>query len=293
MKRSIGPILIAIAVILVILSLGIFSVDQRQNAIVFRLGETIDVIKEPGLNFKIPLLDNVRFFETRILTMDTDEPERFITSEKKNVLVDSFVKWRIIDVLEYYKSVDGDEARARIRLSQTVNSSLREEFGKRTIHDVVSGERDKIMELMRARADADARKIGVQVLDVRLKRVDLPQEVSDAVYRRMEAERKRVANELRSQGYAESERIRADADKQREVIVAEAYRDAQRIKGEGDGKAAAIYANAFQDQPEFYAFYRSLEAYKQSFRNKGDVLVLEPNSEFFRFMKGSGSKSGR
>jgi modulator of FtsH protease HflC len=293
MKRNFGPVVAVLVVVLIVLSLGIFSVDQRQNAIVFRLGETIKVIKEPGLAFKIPLLDNVRFFDTRILTLDADDPERFITSEKKNVLVDSFVKWRIVDVLEYYKSVDGDEARARIRLSQTVNSSLREEFGKRTIHDVVSGERDKIMELMREKADADARKIGVQVLDVRLKRVDLPQEVSDAVYRRMEAERKRVANELRSQGYAESERIRADADKQREVIVAEAYRDAQRIKGEGDGKAAAIYANAFQDQPEFYTFYRSLEAYKQSFKSKNDVLVLEPNSEFFRFMKGASGRSGR
>ncbi|MFN0318206.1 MAG: protease modulator HflC [Burkholderiales bacterium] len=293
MKRSLGPVLAVVIVAAIILSLGIFSVDQRQNAIVFRLGKTIKVIKEPGLAFKIPLLDNVRFFDTRILTLDADDPERFITSEKKNVLVNSFVKWRIVDVLEYYKSVDGDETRARIRLSQTVNSSLREEFGKRTIHDVVSGERDKIMELMREKADADARKIGVQVLDVRLKRVDLPQEVSDAVYRRMEAERKRVANELRSQGYAESERIRADADKQREVIVAEAYRDAQRIKGEGDGKAAAIYANAYQDQPEFYTFYRSLEAYKQSFKSKNDVLVLEPNSEFFRFMKGASGRSGR
>lgn len=290
MKNSIGPIVIGLLVLLVILSLGIFTVDQRQNAIVFRLGETVNVVKEPGIHFKLPLIDNVRYFDTRILTLDTDEPERFITSEKKNVLVDSFVKWRIVDVLEYYKSVDGDEARAKIRLGQTVNSSLREEFGKRTIHDVVSGERDKIMELMREKADTDARKIGVQVLDVRLKRVDLPAEVSVSVYQRMEAERKRVANELRSQGFAESERIRADADKQREVIIAEAYRDAQRIKGEGDGKAAALYASAYQEQPEFYAFYRSLEAYKQSFKNKGDVLVLDPSSEFFRFMKNPGTR---
>jgi len=290
MKNSIGPIVIGLLVLLVILSLGIFTVDQRQNAIVFRLGETVNVVKEPGIHFKLPLIDNVRYFDTRILTLDTEEPERFITSEKKNVLVDSFVKWRIVDVLEYYKSVDGDEARAKIRLGQTVNSSLREEFGKRTIHDVVSGERDKIMELMREKADTDARKIGVQVLDVRLKRVDLPAEVSVSVYQRMEAERKRVANELRSQGFAESERIRADADKQREVIIAEAYRDAQRIKGEGDGKAAALYASAYQEQPEFYAFYRSLEAYKQSFKNKGDVLVLDPSSEFFRFMKNPGTR---
>jgi modulator of FtsH protease HflC len=293
MKRNLTPIIVFVIVALVIISLAVFSVDQRQNAIVFRLGEPVKVIKAPGLNFKVPLLDNVRFFESRILTLDTDEPERFITSEKKNVLVDSFVKWKIVDVLQYYISVGGDEARARIRLAQTINGSLREEFGKRTIHEVVSGERDKIMELMREKADLDARKIGVQVLDVRLKRVDLPQEVSDAVYRRMEAERKRVANELRSQGFADAERIRADADKQREVIVAEAYRDAQRIKGEGDAKAAATYAAAFQDQPDFYAFYRSLEAYKQSFKSKNDVLVLEPNSEFFRFMKGSGARTGR
>ena len=174
------------------------------------------------------------------------------------------------------------------RLAQTVNSSLRDEFGNRTVHDVVSGERDKIMEIMRQKADADARKIGVEVVDVRLKRVDLPQEVSESVYRRMEAERKRVANELRSTGSAESEKIRADADRQREVILAEAYRKAQEVKGEGDAKASAIYAGAFQANPEFYAFYRSMDAYKQSFKNKGDMLVLEPTSEFFKYIKNSG-----
>jgi membrane protease subunit HflC len=177
---------------------------------------------------------------------------------------------------------------AQTRLAQTVNSSLRDEFGNRTVHDVVSGERDKIMEIMRQKADADARKIGVEVVDVRLKRVDLPQEVSESVFRRMEAERKRVANELRSTGSAESEKIRADADRQREVILAEAYRQAQEAKGEGDAKASAIYAGAFQANPEFYAFYRSMEAYKQSFKNKGDMLVLEPNAEFFKYMKNAG-----
>jgi modulator of FtsH protease HflC len=206
------------------------------------------------------------------------------------VLVDSFVKWRIIDVVQYYISVNGDEARAKIRLAQTVNDNLRAEFGKRTIHDVVSGEREHIMELMRSKVDADARKIGVQVLDVRLKRVDLPQEVSDAVYRRMEAERKRVANELRSMGFAEAEKIRADADRQREVIIAEAYRDAQRIKGQGDARASAAYAAAFQPNADFYAFYRSLEAYRQSFRNKSDVMVLEPSSDFFKYFKNPAGK---
>lgn len=284
-----------IATVLVIAVMSIFTVDQRQFAVVFQLGEVKQVITEPGLNFKIPLIQNVRFFEKRIITLDNVEPERFITSEKKNVLVDSYIKWRIVDPKLYYISVGGDESRAKIRLNQTVNAGLREEFGKRTVHDVVSGERDKIMEQMREKADTDARKIGVQIVDVRVKRVELPTEVSDAVYRRMEAERKRVANELRAEGAAEAEKIRADADRQREVIIADAYRDAQKIKGEGDGKASAIYAGAFSQSPEFYAFYRSLEAYRGSFRNKGDVMVVEPNSDFFKYMKslGRGNDKGR
>src|SRR6266550_5033098 len=285
MKRNVGAILVATIVVLIIASLSLFVVDQRQNAIVFRLGEVVNIKREPGLYAKVPLLDNVRFFDTRILTIDSAEPERFLTSEKKNVLVDLFVKWRITDVKQYYVSVGGDEARAQTRLLQTINDSLRAEFGNRTVHEVVSGERDKIMELMRQRANDDAQKIGVQVLDVRMKRVDLPQEVSESVYRRMEAERKRVANELRSTGSAESEKIRADADRQREVILAQAYRDAQRIKGDGDAKAAAIYARAFGANPEFYAFYRSLEAYKQSFRKPSDMLMVDPSSEFFKYMK--------
>ena len=291
MKRNLNAVLIGAALLLLILSSSLFVVDQRQNAIVFRLGEVISIKKDPGLYFKVPLLDNVRFFDIRILTIDTAEPERFLTSEKKNVLVDLFVKWRITDVRNYYTSVAGEESRAQTRLLQTINDGLRAEFGNRTVHDVVSGERDKIMELMRNKANEDASKIGVEVLDVRLKRVDLPQEVSGSVYGRMEAERKRVANELRSTGAAESEKIRADADKQREVILAEAYREAQRIKGEGDARAAANYARAYEANPEFYAFYRSLEAYRASFRNKNDVLVLEPNSEFFKYLK-SGGKSG-
>jgi membrane protease subunit HflC len=292
MNRNLGAVIVGVVVVLIVATLSLFVVDQRQNAIVFRLGEVVDVKREPGLYLKIPLLDNVRFFDTRILTIDSAEPERFLTSEKKNVLVDLFVKWRIIDVRNYYVSVGGDEARARTRLLQTINDSLRAEFGNRTVHEVVSGERDKIMELMRQRANEDASKIGVQVLDVRMKRVDLPQEVSESVYRRMEAERKRVANELRSTGSAESEKIRADADRQREVILAQAYRDAQKIKGDGDAKATATYAGATQTNPEFYAFYRSMEAYRQSFKSKNDVLVLEPNSEFFKYLR-SGGKAGK
>ncbi len=285
MKFNINTALIATIVALIVASLSLFTVDQRQNAIVFRLGEIVSVKTSPGLFFKVPLLDNVRYFDARILTLDAEEAQRFVTSENKPVLVDSFVKWRIIDVEQYYKSVGGSEVVAGVRLAQAVNGSLREEFGKRTIHEVVSGERDRIMDLMRERADKSAREIGVQVLDVRLKRVDFTPEVSESVYGRMRAERQRVANELRSTGFAEAEKIRADADKQRQVVIAEAYRDAQRLKGDGDAKASAIYARAFQRNPEFYAFYRSLEAYRQSFKNKGDLLVLEPNSEFFRYLK--------
>jgi membrane protease subunit HflC len=279
---------IASVVAFVVLSMAVFVVDQRQNAIVFQLGEVVSVKTEPGLYFKVPLMQNVRFFDSRILTLDTVEPERFITAEKKNVMVDSFIKWRIVDVKQYYISVGGDEVRAKTRLMQTVNSSMREEFGKRTIHEVVSGERDQIMEVLRTKTDADARKIGVEVLDVRLKRVDFPLEISESVYRRMDAERKRVANELRASGAAEGEKIKADADKQREVILAQAYRDAQKTKGEGDAKATALYADAFGKNPEFYAFYRSLEAYKQSFKDKNDVMVVDPSSEFFKYLKSSG-----
>ena len=295
MKMNIGTILIGAVVALIILSLALFIVDQRQNAMVFRLGEVVKVETKPGLYFKVPLLDNVRYFDTRILTIDTPEPELFLTSEKKNVLVDLFVKWRITDVRQYYVSIvvgGGGELQAQTRLLQTINDGLRAEFGNRTVHDVVSGERDQIMELMRQKANDDAIKIGVEVLDVRLKRVDLPKEVSQSVYNRMQAERKQAATQLRSTGAAESERIRADADRQRDVIVAQAYREAQRIKGEGDAKATAIYAGAYQSTPEFYAFYRSLEAYKQSFKGKNDVLVLEPNSEFFKYFK-SGGKPGK
>jgi membrane protease subunit HflC len=288
MNSKLNIVALSVVTVLVIAAMSIFTVDQRQFALVFQLGEVKRVISEPGLYFKIPMIQNVRFFDNRILTLDNNDPERFITSEKKNVLVDSYIKWRIVDPKLYYISVGGDEARAKTRLNQTVNAGLREEFGKRTVHDVISGERDQIMEDMRVKADTDARKIGVQIVDVRLKRVELPNEVSEAVYRRMEAERKRVANELRSEGAAEAEKIRADADRQREVIVANAYRDAQKIKGEGDAEATSIYGKAFGQSPEFYSFYRSLEAYRSSFNNKSDVLVVEPGTEFFKYMKGAG-----
>ena len=293
MTRMLGPIAATLIAVFLLASASLYTVDQRQNAMVFQLGEVKDVVTTPGLHMKWPLIQNIRYFDTRILTLDDPEPLRFITSEKKPVLVDSFVKWRIIDVKQFYISVQGDEVRAQKRLQQTISDGLQAEFGKRTVHDVVSGEREHIMEVMREKADLDARKIGVQIIDVRLKRVDLPQEVSESVYRRMEAERKRVANELRSTGSAEAERIRADADKQREVILAEAYRDAQRIKGEGDAKASAIYAQAFQQNAEFYSFYRSMEAYRSSFRHRGDLLVMDPSADFFKYLKDPGGKTGR
>ncbi len=290
MKTKINILLGVLVIALIISSQGLFTVDQRKHAIVFRLGEVVSIKETPGLYWKTPLLDNIRYFDIRTLTVDPEEPERFLTSEKKNVLVDSFVKWRIVDVKQYYISVGGDEQRARIRLTQTVNDSLRAEFGKRTVNDVISGEREQIMETMRKKVDVDARKIGVEVLDVRLKRVDLTSDISEAVFRRMEAERKRVANELRSTGFAESEKIRAEADRDKEVIIAKAYRDAQIIKGEGDAVAAATYARAFQKDSEFYSFYRSLEAYKQSFREKSDVMIIDPESDFFKYFQSSKPK---
>jgi membrane protease subunit HflC len=289
--RALGPVLAALAALLLLASSMVFTVDQRQNAMVFQFGELKDVITKPGLHFKLPLVQNVRYLDTRILTLDDPDPQRFITSENKPVLVDAFVKWRISDPKEYYIAV-GDERGAGSRINQTVNGLLREEFGKRTVHEVVSGERDEVMNKVRARVEQDANKIGVSIVDVRLKRVDLPQEVSADVYRRMESERKRAASELRSTGSAEAERIRADAEKQREVILAEAYRDAQRIRGEGDAKAAGIYAAAFSQNPEFYAFYRSMEAYRSTFRSRSDVMLLEPNSEFFRYLKDAAGKAG-
>src|SRR5947207_5333799 len=270
--RSLGPLAAVLILLGLLISGSLFTVDQRQNAIVFQLGEVRDVITKPGLHFKIPLIQNVRAFDMRILTYDDAEPLRFLTQGNRPVLVDSLVKWHILDARQYYVSVQGDEFRAQTRIRQTVSGTLRDEFGIRGVHEVVSGEREQIMARVREKVDQDLKRIGVGIIDVRLKRVDLPQEVSESVYRRMEAERKRVANELRSTGAAEGEKIRADADRQREVTVANAYRDAQKIKGDGDGQAAAIYAESFGRDPQFAQFYRSLEAYKSSFNKKGDVM---------------------
>ena len=285
--RALGPILALLVVVALIVSSALFTVDQRQNAIVFQLGEVKEIVRQPGLHFKWPMLQNVRHFDMRILTYDDAEPLRFLTQGNRPVLVDSFVKWRINDVQQYYVSVEGDEFRAATRIRQTVSGALRDEFGVRSLHDVVSGEREQIMSQVRSKVDEDLKRIGVGVVDVRLKRVDLPADVSESVYRRMEAERKRIANEQRSTGAADAEKIRADADRQREVLLAEAYRDAQRVRGEGDAKAAAIYAAAFTQNPEFFSFYRSMEAYRNSFRGRNDLLLVEPNSDFLRYFRDS------
>jgi membrane protease subunit HflC len=289
--KNIGVTIFAVLGLLLLATLSLFTVDQREYALVFRLGEIVSVKKEPGLYVKIPFLDGVKSFDKRIVTLDWEEPSKFNTSENKYMMVDSFVKWRVIDPIKYYVSFkDGGEAAAEDRLSKVVNAGLRAEFGKRTVHDVIAGERTVIMDSIRKRADAEARQVGIQVVDVRLKRVDYSEDISRSVYDRMIAERKRIANQLRSEGAAASEKIRADADRQREVIIAEAYRDAQKTKGEGDAKAAEIYANAYGKNPEFYAFYRSQEAYKNSFKNKSDVMVLDPDSDFFKYMRGAGKK---
>lgn len=276
--------LLIIVAALVIGSFSIFTVSETQKAILFRLGEIVRTDFKPGLHFMVPFLNNVRTFEARLMTLDV-ETERYLTSEKKNVLVDAFVKWRIADVARFYKSVSGDESQGAIRLSQIIKDSLRGEFGKRSIQEVISGERSQIMDTVTAYANKQAQEFGIAVVDVRLKRIDLPADVSDSVYRRMEAERSRVAREWRSQGAESAERIRADADRRRTEILADAYRESQEVRGAGDAQAADIYAKAYDKNKEFYSFYRSLEAYRSTFKDNNGMLVLDPNSEFFKYFK--------
>ncbi|NML59552.1 protease modulator HflC [Massilia sp. RP-1-19] len=276
---------------LMILSSTVFVVDQRRFAIVFALGEVREVISEPGLHFKLPPpFQNVLYLDKRILTLDTPDADRFITAEKKNILVDAFIKWRITEPRLYYVSFGGDETRARDRMSQIVKAALNDEITKRTVREVISGERGKVMQSIQSKVVAEAKQIGVQIVDVRLKRVDYVEQINNSVYERMKAERARVANELRSTGQADSEKIRADADRQRTVILAEAFREAEKIKGEGDAKASQIYAEAFGKNPEFYKFYRSLEAYRASFKDRNDVMVIDSNSEFFKYFRNPGTK---
>jgi len=279
------PVLALILGGLFILSLSFFTVDQRQYAIVFQFSEAVRVIKNPGFHFKVPLLQEVRHFDKRIQTIDENVPARIQTIEKMNVKADSFVKFQIVDVERFYKAVGVDQSKARERLRNTVNNMLRDEFGKRTVQDVISGKRDQVMDYVRKVADADAARMGVRVIDVRIKRVELEDTTLNSVYERMRSERKAVANQLRAEGSADAEKIKANADKQREVILADAYNKAQQMKGEGDARAAGIYADAYGRSPEFYAFYKSLDAYKQSFAKKSDVMVIDQSSDFFKYMK--------
>ncbi len=289
MNKIVGTI-VAVVVAAVLFRACAFIVDQRQFAVVFALGQIKEVITEPGLHFKLPPpLQNVVYLDKRILTIDTPQPDRVQTSEKKNLLVDSFVKWRISDPRRYWVSFLGNERAATERINTLVRDALNQAVNKRTVNDVTSRERDKAMEEIRVAVQERVKEVGVEIVDVRLKRVDFVPEISDSVFRRMEAERKRVANEQRSIGAAEGEKIRADADRQREVLLAEAYKQAQTVKGEGDAKASAIYAQSFGQNPEFFTFYRSLEAYRSSFRNRGDVLVVDPSSDFFKYMKSPGA----
>jgi len=281
-----------LVVILAVIVLGAFSmyqVGQWEKALLFRLGEIVSTDLKPGLHFKIPFINNVRKYDGRILTLDVD-PERFLTVEKKNVIVDSFVMWRIADVGRYYTTVLGDERHAGQRLEQIIKDGMRGQFSKRTINEVVSGVRDEIMVQLTADANRQAKAIGIEIIDVRVKRVDLPAEVSNSVYRRMQAERARVAKEFRSQGAEEAEKIRADADRQRQVLLANAYREAQQTRGKGDARAAEIYAEAYSKDQKFYSFYRSLQAYKQSFEQGNDVMLLQPDGEFFEYFNGARGK---
>ena len=286
--NKIAPVLTAFLVALFAFSQALFSVDEREFAMVRQLGEVVSIKDQPGLNFKIPFIQSVSKYSKQILTLDSPEPERFNTNGNQPVQVDSFVKWQISDAREFYRAVGGDEKQAERRIGQTVTSLLREEFGRRTLQEVISGDREKFMAEVRKSAEVDAKKIGVTIIDVRLKRVDFDDSVSTRVFDRMRSERQRVAAELRSTGAAEGERIKADADKQAQVILAEAYKKAQEMQGSGDAKAAAIYSTAYGQNAEFYSFYRSLEAYKATFKSKSDVMVLDPSADFFKFLKNSG-----
>ncbi len=289
MQRII-PILLALVILFAAASSCLFIVDQRQYAVVYALGEIRQVIDKPGIYFKMPPpFQNVQYFDNRILTIDNSDIDRFITSEKLNIQIDTFVKWRIADPRNYVRSVNGSEVMAADRISRSLRDALNNEIAKRTVADVISNQRDTIVDTVRAKVDEDARQIGVNVIDVRLKRVDFAPEVQERVFERMQSERKRVANERRATGTAESEKVRADADRQREVILAEAYRDAQKIKGEGDASASAVYAEAYGQNADFADFYRSLEAYRASFRQRSDLMVVDPSADFFKFLRGAGT----
>ncbi len=265
----------------------LFVVDQRQVGVVYALGEIKEVITEPGLKFKLPPpFQNVVFLDKRVQTLDSPETRPIFTAEKKSLVIDWLVKWRISEPRQFIRNNGADFRNLENRLAPVVQAAFNEEITRRNVAAVLATEREKVMNDVKRRLDEEGKDFGIEIVDVRIKRVDFVADITDSVYRRMESERKQVANELRSQGSADGEKIRADADRQREVIIAEAYRDAQKIKGEGDAKASALYADAFGRDPQFAQFYRSLEAYRTTFRSKADVMVLDPSSDFFRAMRG-------
>ena len=275
-------IIVLVPLIAILLSSSLYTVNETQVAIKLRLGEIVSIVETPGLKFKTPFVNNVVFFDNRIQTLDSAS-ESFLTVEKKNVMVDSYVKWRIVDTEKFYISTGGTMASANIRLAQNNQDALRSEFSKRTIKEVVSDQREAIMASVKSKLKAIAEdEYGIDVIDVRIKRIELSQEVRNSVYRRMETERKGLANKYRSEGAEEAERIQAFADKERTIILANAYRDSEKIRGEGDAISASNYAEAYSQDAEFYSFYRALESYRKSFSDQGDVLVLNPNTEFFR-----------
>jgi modulator of FtsH protease HflC len=288
--NRIGLIIASVLIALMLASSILFVVDQRQVAVVYALGEIKEVVTEPGLKAKLPPpFQNVVFLDKRVQTLDSPETRPIFTAEKKSLVIDWLVKWRITEPRQFIRNNGSDIRNLESRLSPVVQAAFNEEITRRTVRAVLSAERDKVMQDVRGRLEDEAKSFGIEIVDVRIKRVDFVADITDSVYRRMESERKQVANELRSQGAAQGEEIRASADKQREIILAEAYRDAQKLRGEGDAKASALYAEAFGRDPQFAQFYRSLEAYRSTFRKGSDVLVIDPSNEFFKAMRGSGA----
>ena len=287
MKKSSIFISALSLIAVIIISQSIFVVSEIERAVKLRFGEIVQFDLEPGLHFKWPIVNSVRYFDSRILTLDA-QPQRYLTSEKKALMVDSFIKWRIKDVAKYFTTTGGDEERAKRLLSQRVDTGLRNEFGTRTVKEVVSGERDQLMNSLTSMLDGIAQQeLGVEVIDLRVKRIDLPLEVSESVYNRMRTERERLARELRAQGNEVAEKIRATADKDKTIILADAYREAEETRGNGDAKATATYAEAYSKDPEFYDFTRSLKAYQATFQSKGDILLIDPDSDFFKYLNNS------
>ena len=278
------PVLVAAAILAYF---SVYTVSEREVALKFRLGEIIASDIEPGLHFKTPFVNNVRKFDARVQNLDED-PERYLTAEQKNLIVDSFVKWRVVDAERFYTTVRGEPARANQRLREIIRDALRAEFGKRSVQDIISGERVEIMDILRKTTAEAADSLGLEVLDVRLKRIDFPEEVTQSIFERMATEREQVAREIRAEGEEAAERIRAEAERRRTILLAEAYRDGQDLRGEGDARAAEVYAGAYGQEPDFFAFQRSLRSYREAFQDKQDLFILSPESEFMRYFDGGG-----